>query len=77
MSALSNKDMIKSLKHEALKEFREYDGLSRPIAVYQANTDADNGDMCLKTEYTYVLTSNRIEKKKETLTAWLSIWDIV
>lgn len=72
----NNRDMLKALKLEALKEYREYDGSFRVIAVYQANTDADNNDLCLKTEFVYDGTSSRVIKKKESLVPWQSSWNI-
>lgn len=73
---LTTRDVLKSLKHEALKEFREYDAQFRPSAIYQAFTDAKEGDDCLKTEYIYDGLSQRIIKKKESVTDWQSAWDI-
>lgn len=72
----TTKDLLKTLKLEGLKEYREYDGSNRPTAIYQTFTDADNGDKCLKTAYTYDGASNRIVKKKETVDVWNSTWDI-
>jgi hypothetical protein len=72
----TNKDMLKALKLEALKEYREYDGVNRVSAIFQANTDAGDGDLCLKTEFVYAASSARIVKKKESLVAWQSSWDI-
>lgn len=78
MSAIetSIKDIIKILREEALKEYREYDTQSRPLAVYQANTLSMDGEACLKTEYVYDGFSNRLLKKKESVVPWLSAWDI-
>ena len=76
MAGVSSKDVLKTLKNEALKEYRVYDVQNRPSAIYQVYTDAEHGDNCLKTEYTYDGLSNRIIKKRETVALWDALWDI-
>lgn len=73
---ITTKDMLKTLKLEALKEYREYDVNNRPSAIYQTLTSARDLDDCLKTEYVYDGLSNRIVKKRETVVDWSSAWDI-
>lgn len=69
-------DIIKQLRNEALKEYREYDEYFRPSAIYQAYAEATNGEPCLKTAYVYDGPSNRIKKKQESIVPWDSSWDI-
>lgn len=69
-------DIIKQLREEALKEYREYDSFYRPSAIYQAHTECENGEPCLKTVYLYDGTTSRIVKKKEEIVLWDSSWDV-
>ena len=73
---LNINDIIKLLREEALKEYRQYDEFFRPLAIYQAQTESDHGEPCLKTSYFYDGTSNRIVKKKEEIVPWDSNWDV-
>lgn len=61
---------------ELVKQYITYDGNNRMQYVYTANTDADDGDVCTRVEYTYDGSSARIEKMKETLQTWQASYDI-
>lgn len=70
------RDYLRTIRYEALKLFRVYDNLNRVIAQYEAPRTAKTGDLCMKTEYSYVLNSSRVEKMKESLAEWDSSWDL-
>lgn len=61
---------------ENIKQYFEYDGSSRMVTVYEARANAQNGEPCLKTTYTYVSTSTRVQAMKEEDATWSSAWDI-
>jgi hypothetical protein len=69
-------DIIKQLREECLKEYRVYDDTFRPLAIYQAHTDCEHGEPCMKTSYIYAGSSGRIVKKKEEIVPWDSSWDV-
>lgn len=69
-------DLVRTHMNEAIKQFLVYDGSNRMVTTYVAATNAVDGDTCLRTDYTYVGASVRIEKMKESLDVWQSIWDI-
>ena len=70
------RDYLRTIRYEALKLFRVYDNLNRVIAQYEAPLTAKTGDLCMKTQYSYVSTSSRVEKMKESLDSWDSSWDL-
>lgn len=77
MTSDSNGDAIlESLKKEIVKVFKVYDGSDRLSEQYEAlaNT-ADNGP-CLKTDYTYVGATTRVEKMRESVGIWLAAYNI-
>lgn len=61
---------------EAVKMYIEYDATNRMVTTYTAGADADHGDHCIRTDYTYWGASLRIQKMRESLAAWDSSWDI-
>jgi hypothetical protein len=69
-------DVIKQLRNQTLKEFREYDGSARAFKIYQAVSKAKNGDPCMLTEIAYLGASKSIEKKRESVVLWDATWDI-
>lgn len=73
---LSPTDYIRTHQEEATKEYIAYDGDGRMTATYVASYAAEHGDPCLKTTYAYDGSSTRIQKRKESVDAWDSSWDI-
>lgn len=71
------RDTLKSVKYEAMKLYRVYDGQNRLVTQYDASSNAKNGDACLRTDYAYDGTTTRIQKLKESMAAWSSAWDLV
>lgn len=61
---------------ENIKQHFVYDVSNRMTDVYEARANARNGDPCLRTTYTYVSTSTRVQAMKETDATWDSSWDI-
>ncbi len=64
------------LKGEAMKSFSVYDGSDRLITRYEAVSNALDQAPCLKTTYTYIGASTRVEKSKEEIGVWLTAYDI-
>ena len=69
-------DLIKPHAAEAVKQYIEYDGLNRMLAVYVSSAYAEHGEPCMKTQYVYDADSSRVIKMKESLTTWDEAWDI-
>lgn len=69
-------DFIAPHAKEAVKMYITYDGNSRMEFTYVAIYDAEDGEACMKTQYVYDSTSNRVVKMQETLAAWDSAWDV-
>ena len=61
--------------NEAVKTFSVYDGQSRLTDFYVAPARAQHGDQCLRTTYSYLNTSNLVEKSRDVLATWDSSWD--
>lgn len=75
-SNYSVRDYLRTIKFEALKLYRVYDVNNRVVQQYEAPTNAKTGDLCLKTQYSYISTSARVEKVKESLSTWDTSWDL-
>lgn len=69
-------DFVIPHQKEAVKQYITYDGLNRMEFVYVAIAHAEDGALCLKTQYEYDGTSGRVTKMKESLDNWDSAWDI-
>jgi hypothetical protein len=69
-------DFIIPHRSEAVKTYATYDASQRLEYFYTAMADAQHGDRCLVTQYTYDGTSGRVVKSKESLSLWDSSWDI-
>lgn len=77
MAATDSKtNLLKTGANELVKSYIEYDGTERMTTVYEAASDAKNGAVALKTEYSYDGVSTRIIKMKESASTWNSSWDI-
>lgn len=61
---------------EYVKQFFEYDMYGRTTAVYTAYAYCPLNGPCNKTEYTYVLDTNRVEKMRESDDVWLASMEI-
>jgi hypothetical protein len=60
--------------HEYVKQKMLYDASGRLVAVYEARTDATDGEPALLTTYTYYGTSNRVDVMKEAEASWDGAW---
>ncbi len=69
-------ELLQALQKEALKTYRIYDGSDRLITTYETFTNTVNGGPAIKTQYTYVGATTRVEKMKETIDVWSSAYDI-
>jgi hypothetical protein len=69
------KDFIKPHSLEAVKQYIVYDGSNRMTTHYVAASDTLHGGDCLRTDYSYVGATVRIQASKETLDTWDSAWD--
>lgn len=68
---LDRRSQLKTLLNELTKSFIEYDGQGRMFKVYQARTDAVDGEDCLVTIYNYVSpSSTQIKNFKEDIAQW-------
>ena len=68
--------ILNSLKNEIVKVFKVYDGSDRLIEQYEALANTVANGPCLKTDYTYVGATTRVEKMKESIGVWLASYEI-
>ena len=73
---MSDTGHLKTNLHEFVKQYVVYDGSGRTTHIYETREDAEHGSPCMLTQYTYDGASNRIQKRKETVSAWDSAWDM-
>lgn len=69
-------ETLETLKKEAIKIYRVYDGSGRCTESYEAPAHAIEGGPCLKTVYVYDGATTRVLKMRETFTSWQAAWDI-
>ncbi len=74
MSLPSTTSLLTTGFNEYVKQHIEYDIGGRMIAVYEARTEAKDGEGALLTTYTYEGTSNRVSFMKEQPSVWQGIW---
>jgi hypothetical protein len=74
--ATNKYEHLKTGAGEYIKSYITYDFSDRMSVVYEARANALNGEPCLKTTYTYVIGTTRVEKMKEEETTWSSAYDI-
>lgn len=65
-----------ALEREIIKVYRVYDGSDRVQSQYEAYAHTLDGETCLRTDYTYVAASTRVEKMQEYVDVWSSAYDI-
>lgn len=68
--------ILGSLSKEIVKVKKVYDGSDRLIEQYEALANTVANGPCLKTEYTYVGATTRVDKMKESVGVWLAAYDI-
>ena len=74
---IDKRAIVRTLEEEITKEYTVFDGSGRVSEFYQAQSDAENGDPCLKTTYSYHATyTTQVFKRKEEMSSWNSSWDI-
>ena len=76
MTTTDNTGHITTNSREIIKSYITYDGSDRMSVVYEARSGALNDEPCLKTTYTYVTGTTRVEKMKEETALWSSAYDI-
>lgn len=69
-------ELLNALSKEVVKIYRVYDGSDRLITQYEALANTLNNEPCLKTEYTYVGATTLVEKMKESISVWLTAYEI-
>ncbi len=69
---MADTNHLKTGKNGLIKSYITYDGSDRMSTIYEAPADAVNNQKCLKTTYTYVTGTTRIEKMKEEEATWIS-----
>jgi hypothetical protein len=74
--ALKPTDLVGSHIKEGIKQYLVYDGSGRLTDTYVAIEAAEDGDPCVRTQYEYDGTSNRVVKMKEAVAYWDATWDI-
>lgn len=74
MSSASTTALLKTGFNEYVKQHIEYDIGGRMIAVYEARSNASDGEVALLTSYSYDGTSNRVVFMKEEPSLWQGIW---
>lgn len=72
----SVREFLTTIRQEPVKMIRVYDAGNRLITQYEAVTHAQDGDPCMRTDYTYDGSSSRVLKLKETVDTWLAAYDI-
>lgn len=66
-------ELLKTHLSELTKEYVELDGQSRPLRIYQARTDAVDGEACVVTQFEYLnATSSIVTKRRESYGTWVS-----
>lgn len=70
-------NLLKPQAHESIKQHFVYDGSGRMTEVYTAHSEAENGNGCMLTQYSYDGATNRVIFHKESLSTWNSAWDIL
>lgn len=70
------REFLQGIRNEPLKMYRTYDGNNRVEYQYETLTHVLVGGPCMKTQYTYDGTSNRVLKLKETIDTWTLAMEI-
>lgn len=68
--------LIKTALNEYVKVHQEYDIEGRVEYIYEAKTEAVNGDPCVVTRYSYNGTTSDIVFFKEYDGAWNTAWEV-
>lgn len=76
ISDTNTDQMLQALTKEIVKVYRVYDGSDRLITQYEALANTLNGEPCVKTTYTYIGATTKLEKMKEAQDTWSSAYDI-
>ena len=74
-SAIETLDLIRSGLLAGVMTYSVYDSANRLIEYYEAATDIEHGEPCLKSEYKYVGSTNIVLATRETVAQWDSAWD--
>lgn len=75
-SDTSADEYLITLSKEVVKIFRVYDGNDRLITTYEAVANAVDGAPCLKTDYSYIGVTTKLEKMKESMSVWSAAYEI-
>mgnify|MGYP007082005526 CR=1 FL=1 len=69
-------ELLNTVAKEATKTFSVYDGSDRLITRWEAPSNTVDGKPALKTEYTYIGVTTKLEKSRESIDVWSSAYDI-
>jgi hypothetical protein len=69
-------DLVPAHNREAVKTYIVWDEFNRMVTHYSTLAAAPHGAKALRTDYRYDGNSNRVQKTKESLSAWDSAWEI-
>jgi len=75
-SDINADELLIALSREVVKIFRVYDGSDRLITSYETFANSLDGGIALKTEFTYIGATNKLEKMKESISTWLAAYEI-
>lgn len=67
---------LKTNQNEYIKSYIVYDGSARMVTIYEAKANSITGTPCLRTDYSYVGATARIEKMLESEDVWNASYDI-
>lgn len=76
MAADNDNGQLITGMNEPVKQYCVYNGDGLLIDLYEARANAEDGDPCFRTTYTYVTATTRIEKVLEANATWDEDWDI-
>ena len=69
-------NFLHALSNEVVKIYRIYDGSDRLVTTYETLANYEDGQPALKTEYTYIGATDKLEKMKESMDVWSSAYEI-
>ena len=67
---------VQTAQGERMKWHYVYDANGRVTDVYEVAAGAADATPCMRTRYTYVGSTTRVENALETTSTWDSTWDI-
>lgn len=68
---------FKTVENELSKFYYAYDALNRLEYIYEAVTEAIDGEVCIVTRFVYDGVTQRVVLQKEYNGTWSSTYDVV